>query len=125
MNIVQTPLRISLIGGGTDFPDFYREEEGCVLTTTIDKSIFVTIKKRFDDLIRVGYTKTEMVPGIDDLKHELIREALRLTGITSGVEVTTMGDIPSQGAGLGSSSTVTVGALHAMYSYLALTQRSC
>lgn len=115
MIIVQTPLRISFFGGGTDFPSFYCAEGGCVLSTTIDKYIFVTVKKRFDDLLRVGYTRTEMVDRIDEVQHELIREAFRVTGITHGVEVTTMGDIPSAGTGLGSSSTVTVGALQALY----------
>lgn len=118
MIIVQTPLRVSFFGGGTDFPGFFREEGGCVLSTAIDKYIFVTIKKRFDRMLRVGYTKTEMVDTLDEIQHELIREALRKAGITAGVEVTTMGDIPSAGSGLGSSSTVTVGALHATYSHL-------
>lgn len=117
MIIVQTPLRISLFGGGTDFPSFFREEGGCVLSSAIDKYIFVTIKQRFDRKIRIGYTQTEMVDGIDQISHELIRESLRLTGIERGVEITTMGDIPSEGSGLGSSSTVTVGALHALYTY--------
>ena len=117
MIIIQTPLRVSFFGGGTDFSAYYLQEGGAVLSSTIDKYIFVTIKKRFDAKIRVGYTKTEMVDHIDELKHELIREALRKTGITQGVEITTMGDIPSEGSGLGSSSTVTVGALHAMYTY--------
>ena len=121
MIIVQTPLRISFFGGGTDFPAYYTEEGGCVLSTAIDKYIFVTIKKRFDDKIRIGYTKTEMVVSIDQIKHELIREALRKTRIDKAVEITTMGDIPSAGSGLGSSSTVTVGALHAMYIYLGQT----
>lgn len=117
MIIIQTPLRISLFGGGTDFPAYFLEHGGCVLTTAIDKYIFVTIKKRFDQKVRVGWTSTEMVDDIDDLHHELIRESLRKTGIRAGVEITTMGDIPSEGSGLGSSSTVTVGALHAMYAY--------
>jgi len=116
--IVQTPLRISFFGGGTDFPSFFMEEGGCVLTSAIDKFIFVTIKERFDTKLRIGYTQTEMVDHIDEIHHDLIRESLRLTGIRLGVEVTTMGDIPSEGSGLGSSSTVTVGALHAMYTYL-------
>jgi D-glycero-alpha-D-manno-heptose-7-phosphate kinase len=115
--IVQTPLRVSFFGGGTDFRGFFLEEGGCVLTSAIDKYIFVTIKKRFDQLLRVGYTRTEMVERIDDIQHDLIREALRKTGIRQGVEITTMGDIPSAGSGLGSSSTVVVGALHAMYTY--------
>jgi D-glycero-alpha-D-manno-heptose-7-phosphate kinase len=116
--IVQTPLRVSLFGGGTDFPSFFREEGGCVLTTAIDKYIFVTVKKRFDNLLRVGYTKTEMVESVDEIQHELFRETLRLTGIKRGIEITSMGDIPSAGSGLGSSSTVTVGSLHALYTYL-------
>jgi D-glycero-alpha-D-manno-heptose-7-phosphate kinase len=117
MIIIQSPLRVSLFGGGTDFPSYFREHGGCVLTSAIDKYIFVTIKKRFDNKLRIGYTQTEMVDSIDEIKHELIREALRKTGITKGVEVTTMGDIPDQGSGLGSSSTVTIGALHAMYTF--------
>jgi D-glycero-alpha-D-manno-heptose-7-phosphate kinase len=115
--IVQTPLRISLFGGGTDFPSFFLKEGGCVLSTAIDKYIFVTIKKRFDDKLRVGYTSTEMVDRVDDIKHELIREAFKLAGISKGVEVNTTGDIPA-GTGLGSSSTVTVGVLNAMFTYL-------
>jgi len=116
--IVQTPLRISFFGGGTDFRAFITQEGGCVLSSAIDKYIFVTIKKRFDSKLRIGYTQTEMVDEIDQIDHELIRESLRLTRIDRGVEITTMGDIPSEGSGLGSSSTVTVGALHAMYAYL-------
>ncbi len=118
MIIVQTPLRISFFGGGTDFPAFFMDEGGCVLSSAIDKYIFVTVKERFDNKLRIGYTQTEMVDGLQDIRHDLIREALRLTGIHAGLEVTTMGDIPSEGSGLGSSSTVTVGALQAMYTYL-------
>jgi D-glycero-alpha-D-manno-heptose-7-phosphate kinase len=117
MIIVQTPLRISFFGGGTDFRDFYRQEEGCVVSSAIDKYIYLIIKKRFDTKIRVGYTRTELVDRVDDLQHELVREALRVTGIQRQVEITTMGDIPSEGSGLGSSSTVTVGSLNAMYAY--------
>jgi D-glycero-alpha-D-manno-heptose-7-phosphate kinase len=115
MIIVQTPLRVSLFGGGTDFRSFFLEEGGCVLSSAIDKYIFVTIKKRFDHMLRVGYTQTEMVDRVADIQHDLIREAFVMTGIDRGVEITTMGDIPSRGSGLGSSSTVTVGTLHAMY----------
>lgn len=116
MIVVQTPLRISLFGGGTDFSSFYHMEGGCVLSTAIDKYIFLTIKTRFDDKIRVGYTRTEIVDCVDEVQHELIREAMRMTGVRAGVEITTMGDIPA-GSGLSSSSAVTVGALHALYSY--------
>ncbi len=117
MIIVQTPLRISLFGGGTDFPSFFHSEGGAVLSTAIDKYIFVTIKNRFDKKLRIGYTRTEMVDQLDEIQHELMRETLRKTGITEGIEITTIGDIPEAGSGLGSSSTVTVGALHAMYAY--------
>lgn len=117
MIITQTPLRISFAGGGTDFADFYKAEGGCVLSTAIDKYIYVIIKERFDDKIRIGYSRTEMVDSIEEIEHELVRECLRLTGIESGVEISTMADIPSEGSGLGSSSSVTVGLLNAMYAY--------
>jgi len=109
-------LRISFFGGGTDFPDYFMNEGGCVLSSAINKFIFVTMKERFDDKLRVGYTRTEIVDHVDEVNHELIREALRKTGVSKGVEIVTMGDIPA-GSGLGSSSTVTVGALHAMHAY--------
>ena len=82
MIIVQTPLRVSFFGGGTDFPTFYTAEGGCVLTSGIDKYIFVTIKQRFDPKLRIGYTRTEMVDSVDEIQHELIRESLHKTGIT-------------------------------------------
>jgi D-glycero-alpha-D-manno-heptose-7-phosphate kinase len=118
MIITQTPLRISFFGGGTDFPEFFLNKGGCVLSSAIDRYIFVILKERFDDKIRVGYTKTELVDNIDDIQHELVRECLRKTGIRRRVEVATMGDIPSSGSGMGSSSAVTVGLLNAMYQYL-------
>jgi D-glycero-alpha-D-manno-heptose-7-phosphate kinase len=118
MIITQTPLRISFFGGGTDFPDFFLKEGGCVLTSAIDRYIFVIVKERFDEKIRVGYTRTELVDDVDQIQHELVRECLRKTGIRSRVEISTMGDIPDSGSGLGSSSTVTVGLLNAMYQYL-------
>lgn len=117
MIITQTPLRISLAGGGTDMADYYERDGGAVVSSAIDKYIYVIIKERFDDKIRVGYTRTEMVDNVDEIEHELVRECLRLTGIEGGLEIATMADIPSEGSGLGSSSTVTVGLLHAMYAY--------
>jgi len=118
MIIIQTPLRVSFFGGGTDFPSYYCSEGGAVLSSAINKYIFITIKERFDCKLRIGYTRTEMVDTVPEIQHELIREALLKTGIKEGVEITTMGDIPAAGSGLGSSSTVTVGSLHAMYTYL-------
>jgi D-glycero-alpha-D-manno-heptose-7-phosphate kinase len=132
MIITQTPLRISFFGGGTDFRDFYLQEEGAVLSSAIDKSIFVIVKRRYDRLIRVGYTRTELVERVDQVQHELIREALRMTGITEKIEIGTLGDIPSTGSGLGSSSSVTVGVLNALYVYInqpqsvdVLAQKAC
>ena len=118
MIVVQTPLRVSFLGGGTDLSAFYRREEGCVLSTAIDKYIYVIVKQRFDERIRIGYTRTELVDRLDDLQHELVRESLRLVGIDRQIELSTMGDIPSEGSGLGSSSTVTVGCLNALHTYL-------
>jgi len=115
--ITQTPLRISFAGGGTDFEGFYETGYGSVVSTAIDKYIYVIVKERFDDLICVGYTRTELVQSVDEIKHELVREAMRMVGIKRGIEISTMADIPSEGSGLGSSSTVTVGLLNALYAY--------
>jgi D-glycero-alpha-D-manno-heptose-7-phosphate kinase len=114
MIIVQTPLRISLFGGGTDFPDYFRIEGGSVLSSAIDKYVYVIIKERFDEQIRISYTVTEIVNRVDEIEHEIIREAMKMAGISKNVEIVTLGDIPA-GTGLGSSSTVTVGALHAFH----------
>ncbi|MCE5200058.1 MAG: GHMP kinase [Armatimonadota bacterium] len=117
MIITQTPLRISFAGGGTDFKGFYSSEYGAVVSMAIDKYVYVIVKERFDDLIRVGYTRTEMVENVTEIQHELVREAMRMVGVTKGLEVSTMADIPSEGSGLGSSSTVTVGLLNALHAY--------
>src|SRR4030042_1606720 len=103
MIVVQTPLRISFLGGGTDFEDFYVKHGGAVLNTAIDKYIFVIVKKRFDDLICVNYSKRETSDKVEKVKHNLVREALKRTGISKGIEITTLADIPSNGTGLGSS----------------------
>jgi len=117
MIISQTPLRISLAGGGTDLASFYRQEEGWVISSAIDKYVFVIIKERFDDKIYINYSKKEIVDSVDEIEHDLVREAMRKTGVEKGVEITTLADIPSSGSGLGSSSSVTVGLLNALYAY--------
>ena len=117
MIIVQTPLRISLAGGGTDIREFYSREPGMVVNMTIDKYVFVIVKERFDEKIYINYSKKEICDSVDEIQHELVREAMRKTGVTSGVEITTLADIPSEGSGLGSSSSVTVGLLNALYMY--------
>jgi D-glycero-alpha-D-manno-heptose-7-phosphate kinase len=115
--VTQTPLRIGLLGGGTDLPDYYRVHGGRVLNCAIDKYIYVIVKQRFDDDIYVNYSKKEIVSSVSEIEHELVREALLMTGVERGIEITTLADIPASGSGLGSSSAVTVGLLHALYAY--------
>ena len=117
MVISQTPLRISLFGGGTDFSDFYTKYEGRVISTTIDKYIFVIINEKFDDDIVINYTKKERVTSVSEIKHELVREAMLKTGVSKAVEITMVADIPSEGSGIGSSSSLTVGLLNALYAF--------
>jgi len=117
MIITQTPLRIGLLGGGTDLPGYYREHGGRVLNCALDKYVYVIVKQRFDDDIYINYSRKEIVSRIEDLEHELVREAMLMTGVARGVEITTLADIPSSGSGLGSSSAVTVGLLHALSVY--------
>lgn len=117
MIITQAPLRISFVGGGTDLPDFYRKYGGAVISSAIDKYVFVIVKERFDDMIYLNWMKKEIVKDIDQIEHELIREAMRKTGVREGVEITTLSDIPAEGSGLGSSSSITVALLQALYLY--------
>jgi D-glycero-alpha-D-manno-heptose-7-phosphate kinase len=117
MIVTQTPLRVGLVGGGTDIPGYYREHGGRVLNAAIDKYVYVIVKQRFDDEIYVNYSKKEIVTSVQDVQHELVREAMYMAGVQGGVEITTLADIPSAGSGLGSSSSVTVGLLHALFAY--------
>lgn len=114
MIISRTPFRVSLAGGGSDLREYYARGRGFVVTMAIGRYMYVTVNRRFDDAIRVSYTRTEIVEHLDDLQHELIRESLRMTGLTRGIEVTTIADLPA-GIGLGSSSSLTVGVLNALY----------
>jgi D-glycero-alpha-D-manno-heptose-7-phosphate kinase len=119
MIITRTPLRISFVGGGSDFQEYYRVHGGgAVISAAIDKYVYVIVKARFDDQIRVSYSVTELVDHLNELNHELVREAMRKVGVTHGVEIATLADIPSTGSGLGSSSSVTVGLLNALYTYI-------
>lgn len=117
MIVAQSPLRISFFGGGTDIPKVFTRIAGAVLSATIDKFVYVVVKDRFDALIRVAYTRTETVATVDEVHHDLVREALRTTGVERGIELATFADIPSEGTGLGSSSAVTVGLLNALHAY--------
>lgn len=116
MIISRTPFRISLVGGGSDLRQYYATHPGSVVAMAIDRYMYVTVNRRFDHTVRVSYTRTEIVRKVDDLEHDLIREALRMVGITGGVEITTIADLPA-GIGLGSSSVVTVGVLNALYAF--------
>jgi D-glycero-alpha-D-manno-heptose-7-phosphate kinase len=118
MIITQTPLRISFAGGGTDLSAYYEQREGFVVSTAIDKYAFVIVKERFDDQIYLNTMRKEIVGDVAEIEHELVREAMRVTGLERGVEITLLSDIPAEGAGLGSSSSFTVGLLNACYIYL-------
>jgi D-glycero-alpha-D-manno-heptose-7-phosphate kinase len=116
--ITRTPLRVSFAGGGTDLPAFYRTYGGGAVTSAaIDRYIHVLVNEKFDRSIRVAYSRTENVDHLEDLQHGLVREAMRVTGVHDSLEVHTIADIPSEGTGLGSSSTLTVGLLNALYAY--------
>jgi D-glycero-alpha-D-manno-heptose-7-phosphate kinase len=115
--ISRTPLRVSFVGGGSDMPSYYGREPGTVVTTTIDKYVYIAVNPKFDRRIRASYSRTELVDTVDELGHELIREALKLTGIEGGVEITSISDIPSEGTGLGSSSAYAVGLLNAFHAH--------
>jgi len=117
MIVIQTPLRISFLGGGTDFEDYYLNHGGAVLSTAINKRVYVIVKERFDNMIYVNYSQKEIVDSVDKLKHGLVREAMNLSGVEKGIEITTLADVPSEGTGLGSSSAITVGLLQALYAY--------
>ncbi len=117
MIISQTPVRMSFAGGGSDIPSFYRRYGGAVVSTAIDKYVYVTVNPKFDHTIRISYSKTEEVESLDHIEHKLVRESLRMLGITGGIEITSVADIPSRGTGLGSSSSFTVGLLHALHAF--------
>jgi D-glycero-alpha-D-manno-heptose-7-phosphate kinase len=117
MIVSKTPFRMSFVGGGSDLPAFYREEVGAVLSTSIDKYMYICVNKKFDGRIRVSYTRTEDADNRQQVQHPLVREALELVGIEGGIEIASMADIPSKGSGLGSSSSYTVGLLNALYAF--------
>ena len=118
MIISQTPLRISICGGGTDLKEYYELKEGVVVSTTINKYVYVIVKKRFDALIYIIYDEKEVVEGVNEIRHSLVREAARKAGLINGFEVVILSDVLSKGSGLGSSSSLTVGLLNAFYQYI-------
>ena len=117
MIITQTPLRISFAGGGTDIAGYYRRFGGEVISTAIDKFVYLIAKERYDNQIYLNYSIKEITSQIEDLEHDLIRSAMWKTNVKNGIEITTLADIPAHGSGLGSSSCVTVSALKALYAH--------
>lgn len=117
MIISKAPVRISFFGGGTDYPPYYHLHGGAVLGTTINKYIYVSVKrlsKFFNHRFRIAYSKTELVSKIDEIEHPSIRESLKFLEYDQGVEVNIFADLPAK-TGLGSSSSFTVGFLNALY----------
>lgn len=111
----RTPFRMSFFGGGSDLKEYYMHSDGCVLSTTIDKYMYIFLHPYFDDRIQVKYSKTELVEKASQIQHPIVREALKLLDL-KGIDINSIADIPA-GTGLGSSSSFTVGLLHALYKY--------
>src|SRR2546427_2793845 len=117
MIVSRTPFRISFLGGGTDYPEWYRQHGGAVLATTIDKYCYLTCRYLppfFEHRFRIVYSKVETCQSVDEIIHPAVREILRLLNIRRGVEIHHDGDLPAR-SGMGSSSAFTVGLLHALY----------
>ena len=117
MIIARSPLRISLGGGGTDLPSYYREHEGFLIAAAIDKYVYVTINRPFNEGIYLKYSEIEHVKTVDEVSHNIIREALKSENLnTPQVEISSIADLPS-GTGLGSSGSFTTALLKALYAY--------
>src|SRR5512147_1726669 len=117
MIIARSPLRITLGGGGTDLPSYYRQHEGFLIAAAIDKYVYVTVMRPFTPGIFLKYSKLEHVEGVDDVHHPIIREAIRLLEFkTPQLEITTLADIPA-GTGLGSSGSFTTALLKALFAH--------
>jgi D-glycero-alpha-D-manno-heptose-7-phosphate kinase len=115
--IVRSPLRVSLGGGGTDLPSYYREHEGFLIAAAIDKYVYITIYDIFNDDIVLKYSKYERVDAVEKIAHPIIREAFHVTGVTPrAIEISSMADIPA-GTGLGSSGSFTTALLKALHAH--------
>lgn len=117
MIISRSPLRISFVGGGSDLPAYYERFGGAIVSSAINKYIFVLLNKKFDDELRVSYSKTENVRTVAEIEHGIVRAALAMLGFEGGLEIATIADIPSSGTGLGSSSSFTVALLQALHAF--------
>jgi D-glycero-alpha-D-manno-heptose-7-phosphate kinase len=117
MIIARSPLRITLGGGGTDLPSYYRDHEGFLVAAAINKYVYVTVMRPFTEGIYLKYSELEHVTSVDDVKHRIIREALRTQNLrTNQIEITTLADIPA-GTGLGSSGSFVTALLKALHAH--------
>jgi D-glycero-alpha-D-manno-heptose-7-phosphate kinase len=116
MIITRTPFRISFAGGGSDIAAFYRQEPGVVLSTAIDKYMYISVMRRFGGTFRISYSRTELRDTIGEIEHPVVRECLGSIGLRDGLEIVSMAELPAE-AGMGSSSSFTVGLLHALHAY--------
>ena len=115
MIIVRSPLRISLGGGGTDLPSYYREHSGFLIAAAIDKYVYITLHHTFQPGLIIKYSKMEKVDSVAEIQHPIIRESMRALGIVdTHLEIASMADIPA-GTGLGSSGSFTTGLLRALH----------
>ena len=117
MIISKAPLRVSYVGGGSDLPSFYREHGGAVISSAIDKYVYVMVKDRFESGIRLSYSVTENVDTRREIEHPLVRNCLEMLEVDRDIELVSMADIPSSGSGLGSSSSFSVAMIHALTTY--------
>lgn len=116
MIIARAPVRLSMGGGGTDLPSYYQRHEGFLMAAAINKYVFVVINKRFEDTIRLSYSKTELVDDVEHIEHNLFREALKLARVTKQVELASLADVPAN-CGLGTSSSFAVSLIGALSQY--------
>ena len=117
MIVSKTPFRISFFGGGSDLPSYYNQSPGMVVSATIDKYLYISLNKKFDDSIRVSYSTTEIVNDIESLKHDIVKHTLKYFDVTKGIELASISDLPSNGTGMGASSAFAVGLIKAIEAY--------
>lgn len=114
MIITRTPFRMSFFGGGSDLPAYYEQNDGAVLSTSVNKYMYINLHKKFNSGLRLAYSEVEEVNAVAELRHPIVRHTLKYFGISGGLEISSIADIPAKGTGLGSSSSYTVGLIKAI-----------
>lgn len=117
MIVTKTPFRISFFGGGSDLPSFYQKSLGCVVSASINKYIYISLNKKFDESIRVSYSVTENVDNVENLNHDIVKHTLKYFDVCKGLELASISDLPSNGTGMGASSAFAVGLIKALHSF--------